>query len=193
MAAVKSLCNKGIVLEHGQLKLDTDSASAIKYYLSGSDSEQSNVKVFSGIEKANIFKLNSISFCNKGQSIDEPLTENSEIEFTTEIDILSSEPHRYLITYHLYNELGEALFSFSHHTSYQLKIGVNKITCHFPAGFFQSGTYMLSMFVVEDNRTAIHIEKDIVAFTVVDAGRAIGVYMGREPGFIKPQFVWTLN
>jgi lipopolysaccharide transport system ATP-binding protein len=52
---------------------------------------------------------------------------------------------------------------------------------------------MLSLFVVEDNRTAIHIEKDIVAFTVVDAGRAIGVYMGREPGFIKPQFNWTLK
>jgi lipopolysaccharide transport system ATP-binding protein len=193
MAAVKSLCNKGIVLEHGQLKLDTDSASAIKYYLSGADSEQNNLKTFSDIGKPNIFQLNAISFCNKGQSIDEPLTENSEIEFTTEINILSSEPNRYIITYHLYNDMGEALFSFSHHNNYQLKTGINQVTCHFPAGFFQSGTYMLSLFVVEDNRTAIHIEKDIVAFTVVDAGRTIGVYMGREPGFIKPQFNWTLK
>jgi len=61
----------------------------------------------------------------------------------------------------------------------------------FPDNFFQSGNYSLSIFVVEDKRSAIFIEKDIFIFTVVDRARELGVFMGREPGYIKPQFNWT--
>ena len=35
------------------------------------------------------------------------------------------------------------------------------------------------------------MEKDIFRFTVVDGGRDLGVYMGREPGYIRPQFKWS--
>ena len=38
---------------------------------------------------------------------------------------------------------------------------------------------------------AIFVEKDIFRFSVVDAERELGVYMGREPGYIKPQFEWS--
>jgi lipopolysaccharide transport system ATP-binding protein len=44
--------------------------------------------------------------------------------------------------------------------------------------------------VVVDKRTAVFIENDIFIFTVVDRARELGVFMGREPGYIKPQFDW---
>ena len=34
-------------------------------------------------------------------------------------------------------------------------------------------------------------KKDIFQFTVVDGGRDLGVYMGREPGYIRPQLKWS--
>ena len=119
------------------------------------------------------------------------MLENNSLELTTEIDILTDEPERYHLTYHLYNELGEPLFSFSSKDKAMLKKGTNKLTCIFPENFFQSGNYSLSIFVVEDKRMAILIEKDIFIFTVVDRARDLGVYMGREPGYIRPQFKWT--
>ena len=64
------------------------------------------------------------------------------------------------------------------------------MTCIFPENFFQSGNYLLSLFVVVDKRTAVFIDNDIFIFTVVDRARELGVFMGREPGYIKPQFDW---
>jgi lipopolysaccharide transport system ATP-binding protein len=109
---------------------------------------------------------------------------------TTQIDVLTDEPERYHITYHLHNELGEPMFSFSSSNKVQLQKGTNKLTCAFPSNFFQSGNYSLSLYVVVDKRTAIFIENDVFIFTVVDRARELGVYMGREPGYIRPQFNW---
>jgi lipopolysaccharide transport system ATP-binding protein len=48
----------------------------------------------------------------------------------------------------------------------------------------------LSLFFVEDRKEAILIEKDVLVFTVVDGPRELGIYMGKEPGFIRPNFKW---
>jgi hypothetical protein len=45
-----------------------------------------------------------------------------------------------------------------------------------------------SFFLVEDFRKVIFVEKNILGFTVINAARTIGGYMGREPGYIKPIF-----
>jgi lipopolysaccharide transport system ATP-binding protein len=88
--------------------------------------------------------------------------------------------------------MGEALFSFGN-SALHLKKGENEIGCTFPAHFFQSGNFSLALFIIEDNRKAIFIERDIITYTVVDGERQLGVYMGREPGYIKPRFEWKIN
>jgi lipopolysaccharide transport system ATP-binding protein len=72
-----------------------------------------------------------------------------------------------------------------------IQLGNNKLCFEIPPYFLQSGNYALSLFIVEDKRTAIFVEKDVFRFTVVDGGRDLGVYMGREPGYIRPQFRWS--
>ncbi|SHG59321.1 ABC transporter ATP-binding protein [Flavobacterium johnsoniae] len=193
MAAVKSLCTKGIVMEHGKIKLIESIENAVSYYLSG-DSEVINQKIFSADCETKEFKLEKILINNTGKSSNEPLSENDQIELKTIITLKENQSTNYQITYHLYNEMGEALFSFSNGgETDKLKYGRNELTCIFPASFFQSGQYFLSFFFVKDKREAIFIEKDILAFTIVDGGRDFGVYMGREPGYIKPQFNWVLK
>jgi lipopolysaccharide transport system ATP-binding protein len=192
MAAVKSLCSKGIVLENGLVKHNGEVESAVSYYLGGGGTESQNKRIF--IEEtyeSEVFKLNEISLNTKGKSIAEPLVEDQPIELTTHIDI-KGDPQRYHITYHLYNEMGEALFSF-HNSDLELKKGENNIVCTFPAHFFQSGNFSLALFIIEDKRRAVFIERDIITYTVVDGERALGVYMGREPGYIKPRFEWKID
>lgn len=193
MAAVKSLCTRGIVLENGKIKLIGEVEQAVSYYLSG-DSEVMNQKIFGKKHSNEIFTLKEISINNENKTINDPLSENESIELKTIISINNNQSQRYHITYHLYNEMGEAMFSFSNRNrNLMLKNGNNKLTCKFPSSFFQSGQYFLSLFIVEDKKKAIFIEKDIVSFTIVDGGRNIGVYMGREPGYIKPQFEWNFE
>lgn len=192
MAAVKTLCQNGIVLERGGTKFIGNSTEAVSYYLKG-DSETQNKKTFGAAYNKDEFALNAISLNNAHQTNDDPLTENSEIELLTEITIKDNQPERYHITYHLYNEMGEPMFSFSNYGLQVLKPGLNKLTCIFPASFFQSGSYYLSLYIIQDKRKAIFTEKDIMSFTIVDGERGLGEYMGREPGNIRPMFKWKID
>jgi lipopolysaccharide transport system ATP-binding protein len=190
MAAVKSLCTRGIVLENGKVVIDDTIENSISYYLSGG-TVVLNSKKFDLTYDKEMFKLNAISLKNKFRKIAEPLREDEIIELLTDIDIKGNEMLRYVITYHLHNEMGEAMFSFSSgKDGIDLKKGNNQLRCFFPKDFFQSGQYFLSLFVVRDKREAIFIEKDIISFTIVDGSREIGIYMGKEPGYIKPKFMW---
>lgn len=111
MAAVKSLCTRGIVLEHGTVKLISNIENAVSYYLSG-DSEVINQKEFGVGYEISEFKLEKISINCLGKSSDEPLLEDSVIELKTVLTLKDTHLRDYHVTYHLYNEMGEVLFRF---------------------------------------------------------------------------------
>ena len=189
MAAVKSLCSKGIVLENGLLKFNGNTDKAVQNYLTSGGLEHINSKKFGDKYKFEDFKLNSLSIKNKEKDYGESIVENQEIELKIDIDIFNSGV--FDTTFHLYNEFGEAIFSFyDKKDEAKLTLGNNKISCIFPSDFFQSGMFTMSFFLVKDKRAAIYMERDILSFNVVDGQRDLGVYMGREPGYIKPQFKW---
>ncbi|TXI65432.1 MAG: ABC transporter ATP-binding protein [Flavobacterium sp.] len=190
MAAVKSLCNKGVLLENGLLTYSGNSDECINNYLKDGGEDGAGIKFFDNEFENEVFKLNSISAKNENRNIDDPITEKYPIEIITNIDFYQDGVFH--VTYHLYNELGEAMFSFyDNDNSAKIEKGNNKLKCVIPADFFQSGNFSLAIFIVKDKREAIFVEKDIFRFSVVDAERELGVYMGREPGYIKPQFEWS--
>ncbi|MEH6535824.1 MAG: polysaccharide ABC transporter ATP-binding protein [Psychroserpens sp.] len=194
MAAVKSLCTRAVVLEHGKIVFSGNTDEAVSYYLKG-DSKTNNIKTFNRNEiETPLFSLNKLVIKNKGRGLEETISENLNIDLMTCIDIKSDTPERYHVTYHLYNEIGDALFSFSSaRGGLKLRQGENNICCTFPKDFFQSGEYYLTFFLIEDRKRAHYIEKDIMNFTVIDAERELGVYFGREPGYIRPNFKWELH
>lgn len=192
MASVKSLCSRGIVLENGTQALDVPIDEAVSYYLSNG-MQTENVKTFGDKIKNHIFHLHEIKVENEAYQDNENnfITEDKPIRIITDITI-NKEAARYLVTYHLYNSMGEAMFSFSpSRAGIKLELGRNILTCEFPTNFFQAGQFFLSLFIVEDRKQAIFVEKDILSFSVIDGRRDIGVYMGKEPGFIRPNFKWT--
>ncbi|WP_336686680.1 polysaccharide ABC transporter ATP-binding protein [Chryseobacterium bernardetii] len=191
MAAIKTLCNRGILLDTGKVTFQGNIDDAVLRYLGNNKTSSTNHFIYENIRNA-VFTLEEIILKNPLKSMDEPLDENEEIEFTTNFILDTDQPERYHITYHLKNDYGEALFSFSSN-DLKYKKGKNSLTCTFPKKFFQSGNYYLSFFLVEDKKQAIIVENDIVSFSVIDGNREIGVYMGREPGFIRPEFNWKIQ
>ena len=193
MAAVKSLCNQGILLNKGLVEYDGAVNNCVSLYLNGGNLVQTNFRPYEDVLVDNVFKLNFIEMYNKDKSSTDLLVEDEDIYLNTNLNYYSKNNDDFHITYHLYNEFGEALFSFSHLDTQILKDGNNSLTCIFPKNFFQSGTYYLTLFFVKDKREAIFVEKDIFSFTINDGYRDFGVYMGREPGYIKPNFNWINN
>ncbi len=136
MAAVKTLCNKGIVLQNGRKVFDGDTIDAVSYYLKG-DTEVQNKKTFGKDYDKEDFTLHEISINPVGKSTDDVLDEYSEIELNTIIDIKQRNDVLHL-TYVLNNENGEPIFTFSHiNVNIALKKGINRVKCTFPKGFFK--------------------------------------------------------
>ncbi|MDZ4758701.1 MAG: ABC transporter ATP-binding protein [Bacteroidota bacterium] len=192
MAAVKSLCTSAIVLENGKVKINSSTETAIGTYLNG-DSGTLNKVTFSEAHQQKDFRIHEISVNPIGKTSDDPLNEFQEIELNTILTVFNDEETLHL-TYVLNNEYGEALFTFTHANSgLKLRNGMNKIKCTFPEGFLNVGTYYLALYIIRNSKEAAYIEKDIMIFSVQEGQRKLGSWMGKEPGFIKPKFNWSIE
>lgn len=191
MVAVKSLCNRAILLEHGEVILEDDTDRCIQRYLAGENSMLgTNFRTFEDCGIDGLFELKKVSIHNEGCIVEQPIEENKPILLSTEFVLKNCSAENYLLTFHLINELGEPLFSFSSGDNLEFNEGNNKAITIIPANFLQSGNYSLNVYLVEDKRKSIFNVGDLLSFTVVDGKRELGVYMGKEPGYIRPNFKW---
>jgi lipopolysaccharide transport system ATP-binding protein len=190
MAAVKSLCNRAIVLENGMVILDDIVDAAVHRYMTN-DSVSLNRRFFGDSLKNEFVVFNSVSIKNLNREENDLLVENQVLFIDSEFILRNIDPQRIHITYHLCNQEGDPMFSFYHDESLGLVDGPNKIRCAIPACFLQSGQFFLHLYVVIDKKKSILKQNDVLMFNVVDGERPIGVYMGREPGYIRPKFEWT--
>ncbi|WP_452602307.1 ABC transporter ATP-binding protein [Pontimicrobium sp. MEBiC06410] len=191
MASVKSLCTRGIVLEHGKVTFEGSAEEAVASYLSSEKSLNGNLKVFENDFDKQLVKLETLGVKNTDRVYDEPIVEDSDIEVNLSFLFKAEDANKYSITYHLHNDQGDTMFSF-YDRDFKLKIrkGKNKINCIIPKDFLQSGSYSLSLFIVKDKRVSEFVEKNIFYFNIVNGTKEIGAYSGREPGHIKPSFEW---
>ena len=190
MAAVKSLCNKGLVLKNGLVDYQGNAFNAVANYLSG-NSESLNHKKFGKEYNHEQFQLEEIFINPKGKTPDEILDEYQELEFNTKI-VIKESPESFHLTYVLKNDEGNPLFTFSNGGSVaQFKLGSNHLKCCFPKGFLNIGNYYLDCYLIEDAKRTVFHEPDIMSFTIQEGQRGLGEWLGKEPGFIKPVFDWV--
>lgn len=192
MAAVKSLCNKAILLVNGCLDYYGDTAStAARYMLGGA--EYANVSAFKSQYEREGFAIKEIRLRAVDKSLEEPLTEFDEIYIETDL-VIHRDEERLHYTYVLKNESGEPVFTISHRQcGIPLRRGMNQLICKLPRGYLNIGSYYLDAYLIQDARETIFKESDIMSFSVQEGQRSIGSWMGREPGIIKPVFEWLNN
>lgn len=191
MAAVKTLCRQALLLEYGEMKYFGKAEKAISLYIN-ENIAGANKKLFDGSYNFPEFQLHEISLGAKNKNDQDELVESDTLCLVTDLT-LKNKQDRYHVTYHIYNEMGEAMFSFSHCHELELKAGRNRLVCNFPGAFFRPGTFYLLFILVKNSAIATYYEKDIFSFSVADAKRELGVYLGKEPGYISPKFHWEVN
>ncbi len=192
MAAIKSLCSHAMVLENGSIKIMDETTSAINYYLQGG-TENRHQKIFGTEYDKSAFQLHEISVKAQGRNIEDSLDEYQEIELNTVVTIKNGKAENYHLTYVINGEDGTSLFTFTHlHTGLRLKNGRNSLKCIFPKGFLNIGSFYFTLYIIEDKRNTIFVEKDIFSIRIHEGEREIGAWMGKEPGYIKPEFKWEM-
>lgn len=193
MAAVKSLCKRGVILQNGMLVDSGDVDSIVSHYLRG-DGNIENYKVWNVPEvKKEGFELLEIGVRKVDGDYGDVMRVDQDVEIIIKYRL--KEPYKqFHLTFHFKNEQGYKIFSSSgggRCIPYEHNEGEYLQVCKIPANFLNWGNYMVDMYVVKDRSRAILIENDVVSFTLANRQASLGSWMGREPGDVTPRFEYT--
>lgn len=186
MTAVQTLCSRAVLLERGKIDAVGNPNEIISRY-SKLHIDQYRERIYNPPLHLEGIKINSIRICH-GLSESElgPLFENQGIKLTVDCEVNVAEP-RLDLTFHLQNGLGETILVFSTGRKEEgLPLGKTRIEFPFPPHFFIPGDFSLLMIVIANRREGIFSQPQTLAFTVLEAERNWGEYMGKEPGHIRP-------
>jgi lipopolysaccharide transport system ATP-binding protein len=60
-----------------------------------------------------------------------------------------------------------------------------------PGDLLNDGLYRVELLVVRDEGVVIHREDDVLVFEVRDDAETRGAWLGKWPGVIRPNLLWT--
>jgi lipopolysaccharide transport system ATP-binding protein len=181
MAAVQSLCGKGIWLDSGKIC----SSSEIKFILK----DYKGFNLFRTKEKFDFNSNENIIIHNISVNISE-ITVNDEFEVVFEITNLT-EFNLLSVGFDVKAENGDILFG----TGTCLEINPNILTvlkCMMPPNFLNDGVYSIALYVHTQSMRSLFYKDDIFFFEVNDVIRTNG-YLGKIKGYFRPKLEWTVK
>lgn len=193
MAAVKSICNRCIVLQHGKIAFEGDTNTAVQKYLSGFK-KAANHRIWNTREiNHSDFELKEAYIKGRHKKLEDAVEISEPLELC--ITLINKTTHNRIdTTLHFKDGNGEKIFVVSSSCLDTIpQNGEVRYRCEIPKNFFNNGTFSMDLYVVKDRKTALYIEPDILEFTLVNKAVELGRYMGDEPGALRPVFPWTVN
>ena len=190
MTAVKSLCKKGVLLENGMVKETGIIDDIVSHYLRG-DNDISNYQRWdSPTIVGDGFELLSIGIKKKDADYNDTMTVDDDLELIVHYKILKPFD-KFHLTFHLKNEQGAKVFSFSgggRCISLKHEIGIYEQKCIIPSKFLNWGNYSIDILPIIDQHHPFARGLDVLSFSLVGRNKAIGTAMGKEPGDVTPTF-----
>ena len=197
MAAVKSLCTRGIVLENGKIAFKGSVDDSIDAYLKDFNNVSYKSWVNSDGPGSYFIKMLEAKVVNLQNKIasNYPISEEVKIEFFYKI---IEEGEFFTHGFNLFNSQGLHILSSHDKDSETLKkspsTGIYKRTIIIPGNFLAEGSYNCSFAIMRYNPFSVEFhEMDIVGFNVIDElghNTVRGDYTGRIPGIVRPLLNW---
>lgn len=190
MAAVKSLCTRGILLQNGKVIIEGEIDSVVKKYYGG-ERDSFNYRLCN--YEIDGFHLYSVGVKNSNKGFDDEIIRDREIiiEFNYKLE---KDINGLYFNVKLKDEEGSFILTTLSLGKINIDIDSNCIKMVIPAGFFNEGTFNLDLLVIQKNENGYKLyiqEPDILSFDVLPEERPIGTWMGKELGFIRHTFEWT--
>ena len=196
MAAVKSLCTRGIVMEQGRVVFEGGIDPAIDEYLSDNNNayrkwigNQAPCSDFIRLKEVKVLKINNEI------SLNHAISDEIKIEFSYEI---IKENQLFTHGFNLFNNQNIHILSSHDKDSATLKkglaLGIHKKIVTIPGNLLAEGSYSCSFAIMRYNPFHIEFhELDTVGFNVIDelgSDTVRGNYSGGFPGIVRPLLNW---
>lgn len=187
MGAISQMCDKCILLDHGEMIAASTTDSVIKKYLSSGNKYLKNMKINSN----SAINFNKIKTTN-GQGI------NSDVYFTDDVVKIYIDIRSKI-------SLQNSVFSIVVKNSYQTKVfteefdlssivGSNKLRLclKIPDHFLVPDDYTVDFYVHIPNELIIASLTDISLFKIVDNGTKFSKYGNQNYGVVLTSFKWDI-
>jgi lipopolysaccharide transport system ATP-binding protein len=196
MAAVKSLCNKGILLSNGMVNYAGDIDAVVENYLKTSNNVASRNWINSTSPGSDFIKLLEARVVNENgdTALNFSISEDIVVEFIYEI---TKENQLFTHGFNLFNNHNIHILS-SHDTNSAtlqtpLAKGIHSKRIIIPKNFLADGGYNCSFAIMRYNPFHVEFhEMELVGFNVIDEleSKGRGEYSGKLPGVVRPVLNW---
>jgi lipopolysaccharide transport system ATP-binding protein len=183
MAAVKSLCTRGILLENGLITKDDNIEKVISHYLDSSRKE--NPKIIEN----EICLINYVVILNSNSQKVTNISNGEDFIIQIDFKIKENDPDLgFCIA--IYNELEELISAINtyhfNETIKNLKTGHYKLNLKLNKYIFNTGIYKLNLHINNSSGNLYNLIEDISGFLIYDDGLRRGnKYNGEWPGKIS--------
>lgn len=188
LTAVKSLCEKSILLEKGKLVLYEETDKVIsRYMMNGENISNSSIYL---VEK---IVLDKIQISNVHSDKNEISLED---HFMIDIhcSITDELTENYSFTIRLKDNTGNYLFaSGSNFLNRDIARNKQKHTCEIPGNLLNSGKYSIDLLLIKEGKILKKTIVDASSFVIIDSKKTLGEWMGRSVGSFKPKLNWYVE
>jgi lipopolysaccharide transport system ATP-binding protein len=196
MAAVRSLCTRGLLLDQGRVAMVGSVESVVGEYLGASVGAISqrvwdDESTAPGDDRARLRAVRITSVDGRAiehASLSEPLA--LEVEYQVhEPDLIVN------LSLSVYTQEGVCAFVTTNVTDEEFYAkphapGRYRSRGIVPANYLNEGRYVLRVQLTERARRSLAVAEDAVAVDVVDLGENRGGYFGAWPGVVRPLLPW---
>lgn len=190
MASINALCTSAIFMENGTIKQIGETGEILKRYLTDSNIN-TNYREFKYDHPE--FELDSVKVSNRN-SLESVIYRDNEIVFEFQFNNKTKTGLTYF-NLKFKNEMGDYfMVTSSSNSEFVLEKGKSSATMKVPSGFFNEGTYLIELMIINYTDSAGYIgffhETEFLQIEILPEKRPIGSWMGREVGQIRHSFDW---
>ncbi|RRS32178.1 MAG: hypothetical protein P794_02030 [Epsilonproteobacteria bacterium (ex Lamellibrachia satsuma)] len=186
-ASLKALCNKGILLNKGQVIMHSSLNDVVEQY---SKLIEKKDQRFSPLI-ADSADITSIQLCNDKGKVLKHIDTDTDIYITLDYRIKRKGQINMVINL---SKDGQFVFqSFNNFDSLfytKKEPGDYRGVCHIPKQFLNNGQFTFSMTVFEENYSNPKVFLDVFSFAVEDGPSIRGDYFGGILGSVRPKLHW---
>jgi lipopolysaccharide transport system ATP-binding protein len=200
LAALNTLCTRGLVLKHGRVEFDGETREAVERHVNSGAVLSGEVRWSeraSAPGNERVF-LNGVRIVSEGVATSNVVMDRScdiEIEYTTVEEGLLLNA-----SIHLLDKMGvEILASANFHSANLIRdewgdrsypVGRYRTVCTIPANFLNECQYSIRVALVSNGSTIELLTPEIIGFSAQDTGEMRKQYLGGWIGLVRPKLAW---
>lgn len=193
MTAVRSLCQRAILLRHGTLVADDAVAPVVAMFMEEA-TQAGSERTWDRWQDApgnDVVRIQSLTVYSGSDADHRQLTMQEPVCIELHHWVLREHAMHHL-TFHLVNDQGIVVLTFGTPIT-EGRLGRFCATFTLPANLLNSGLYYLKLLIVENGNRITFDADEFASFMVIDgAARELGS-QGREPGIVHIAVPWSVQ